>query len=321
MLEWCSIDDDELSNNLGFQHQQRHHMPHQMHYQKSKSKYWPTVALPSPIFADRSSYPTGPLGIAILSAFRIKQVSQWRNFNMDNPKLFDDNIAIIKKMEEDLRNRGYLSRPVIYFDTSGERMGCGAVGSSKGGEIQRLTKIALRFGARVVTDIKDMSEVTHIVAYDPEEHDAAEVIEEEMRSAAAAAAAGGADRGLLRKDGEDGATGGEEEDIWSSEKKYLKTLTVVDVPIDDDDDDASSASTPSGAKKATKKMALVHWWYHPSSYDEWMPAEDVDVGGDLDVEDPHPGIPGGPCVVACKFVRDVEKFNEWGVESDYAIAD
>lgn len=237
---------------------------------------------------------------------------------MDNPKLFDDNISIIKKMEEDLRNRGYLRRPVIYFDTSVERMGGGG-SSSKGGEIQRLTKIALRFGARVVTDNKDMSDVTHIVAYDPEEHDATEVIEEELKIAAAASA--GNSGGLLRKDGDDG-TGGEEEDIWSSEKKYLKTLTVVDVPIDDDDDDdASSASTPSGARKATKKMALVHWWYHPSSYDEWMPAEDVDVGGDLDAEDPHPGIPGGPCVVACKFVRDVEKFNEWGVESDYAIAD
>ena len=34
-----------------------------------------------------------------------------------------------------------------------------------------------------------------------------------------------------------------------------------------------------------KKMALVHWWYFPSSYDEWMPAEE-------EVDD-HPGIPGG----------------------------
>ena len=65
-----------------------------------------------------------------------------------------------------------------------------------------------------------------------------------------------------------------------------------------------------------KKMALVHWWYFPSSYDEWMPAEEVSTI--IEVDD-HPGIPGGPAVVGCKFIRDVEKFNEWGVESDYAV--
>ena len=65
-----------------------------------------------------------------------------------------------------------------------------------------------------------------------------------------------------------------------------------------------------------KKMALVHWWYFPSSYDEWMPAEEVSTV--IEVDD-HPGIPGGPAVVGCKFIRDVEKFNEWGVESDYAV--
>jgi len=52
-------------------------------------------------------------------------------------------------------------------------------------------------------------------------------------------------------------------------------------------------------------------------YDEWMPAEDV--AGDTETEPPPYKIPGGPAVVGCKFVRDVEKFNEWGVESDYAV--
>ncbi len=28
---------------------------------------------------------------------------------------------------------------------------------------------------------------------------------------------------------------------------------------------------------------------------------------------------GGLCVVRCKFVRDVERFNEWGVKADYAV--
>ena len=66
----------------------------------------------------------------------------------------------------------------------------------------------------------------------------------------------------------------------------------------------------------TRQMALVHWWYHPSSYDEWTSAEEV--SNILEVDE-HPGIVNGPAVVGCKFVRDVEKFNEWGVESDYAV--
>lgn len=255
-------------------------------------------------------------------------------------------------MEGDLINRGYLRRPVIYFDTSVERsVSVGAIGigggatstaaavgsssTSKGGEIQRLTKIAMRFGARIVTDIKDMSDVTHIVAYDPEEHDSMEVLEEETRNrggggnSGSSSSGGGGGRGL-RKDGEDGIGEEEQEELWSSEKKYLKTLTLADMPVDDDDEDDNADTTyltnTSGKKKLTKKMALVHWWYHPSSYDEWMPAEEImdeeAIHNFKDgEEEPHPGIPGGACVVACKFVRDVEKYNEWGVESDYAIAD
>jgi len=65
-----------------------------------------------------------------------------------------------------------------------------------------------------------------------------------------------------------------------------------------------------------RQMALVHWWYHPSSYDEWTSADEV--SNILEVDE-HPGIVNGPAVVGCKFVRDVEKFNEWGVESDYAV--
>lgn len=161
---------------------------------------------------------------------------------------------------------------MIYFDATVEE------GLGKG-EVARLTKIAQRFGASVA-DAYPSSKVTHVVAYDPEEHDAKEVIDEEERREKA----------------------GEE-----IERTYLKTLVVVDVPLVD--------GGGEGAAR-TKKMALAHWWYHPSSYDEWMAA--ADVSGE--VEQPfHPGIPGGPAVVGCKFVRDVEKFNEWGVEADYAV--
>jgi len=50
-------------------------------------------------------------------------------------------------------------------------------------ELQRLMKIATRFGATVITDVNEVinGRVTHIVAYDPEEHDTQEVINEEVR--------------------------------------------------------------------------------------------------------------------------------------------
>ncbi|KAL9185896.1 hypothetical protein ACHAXT_003673 [Thalassiosira profunda] len=242
----------------------------------SKSKYWPAVRLPDPLFADRAGYPNGPLSVAILSAFRIKRSAPWRNFNFDNPKLFDDNVAIIKKMEQDLVDRGFLKRPVIYFDASVAE----GLGES---EVQRLGKIAQRFGAKVVDDPAEVANgrVSHIVAYDGEEHDKKDVIAEEERR---------------------------EREHLESEKTYLKTLAIVDVPVADIE--------PGNTSGNARKMALVHWWYHPSSYDEWMAAEEV--AGEVEVDD-HPGIPGGPAVVGCKFIRDVERFNEWGVEADYAV--
>ena len=56
--------------------------------------------------------------------------------------------------------------------------------------------------------------------------------------------------------------------------------------------------------------ALVHWWYYPDSYDEWVPL------ADLDCSDP----PGVNVValkgtrkwrVCCRYVVDVKCFNEW----------
>ena len=193
-------------------------------------------------------------------------------------------------MECDLIDRGYLKRPVIYFDATVSE-GCGAA------ERARLAKIASRFGAIVTEDAGDVASgrVTHVVAYDPEEHDAREVVEEEERRERA---------------GED------------MERTYLKTLAVVDVAVEEDrgveggDDGGVEGAAAAGAPPRKRKMALVHWWYHPSSYDEWMSAEDVSA--EVETEE-HPGMPGGPAVVGCKFVRDVERFNEWGVEADYAV--
>ena len=84
------------------------------------------------------------------------------------------------------------------------------------------------------------------------------------------------------------------------ERMYLRTLSVF------------QPKQPAGYPQ----MALVHWWFWPSSCDEWMPATNVDG----DVEEP-PEKPTGAWCVACRFVRDVARFNEWGSENDYAILD
>lgn len=84
------------------------------------------------------------------------------------------------------------------------------------------------------------------------------------------------------------------------DRTYLRTLSVVEKGVD----------------RNTVPMALVHWWFWPTSYDEWIPAEDVNGVAD---EDPPERGPGGAWVVSCKFLRDVKRFNEWGLEIDYVI--
>ena len=64
-------------------------------------------------------------------------------------------------------------------------------------------------------------------------------------------------------------------------------------------------------------VARVHWWYHPDSYDEWIPAVDVDAFEPPDVL-PTGDVPfGKQWNVCCRFLLDVDRFNEWGNENDY----
>lgn len=62
--------------------------------------------------------------------------------------------------------------------------------------------------------------------------------------------------------------------------------------------------------------ALVHWWYHPDSYDEWIPSQEVE--GNVLPDDP---VELRPRVwkLSCRYIRDVLIFNEWGNELDYEI--
>ena len=60
------------------------------------------------------------------------------------------------------------------------------------------------------------------------------------------------------------------------------------------------------------ERAFVHWWYHPDSYDEWIPKSDVE--GD-EIDDNNDG--DLRFVVSDRFLFDLERFNEWPNASDY----
>lgn len=64
--------------------------------------------------------------------------------------------------------------------------------------------------------------------------------------------------------------------------------------------------------------ALVHWFYHPDSYDEWIPSDHVDGSEPPDTV-PQASEPNvvRQWHVCCRFVMDCEIFNEWGNEIDY----
>ncbi|KAF9574576.1 hypothetical protein EC968_006189 [Mortierella alpina] len=57
---------------------------------------------------------------------------------------------------------------------------------------------------------------------------------------------------------------------------------------------------------------LVHYWYYPDSYDEWLPESSSEF------MDPEP-VPEhtGAWNISARWIRDSEKYNEWMNEEDY----
>lgn len=62
-----------------------------------------------------------------------------------------------------------------------------------------------------------------------------------------------------------------------------------------------------------EKQVLVHWGYHPDSYDSWVPVSDLDA----EVEDAP--VPEKPWKVHAKWLLDTDLFNEWMNEEDYEV--
>lgn len=64
----------------------------------------------------------------------------------------------------------------------------------------------------------------------------------------------------------------------------------------------------------------VHWLYHPDSYDEVIPREEVDVDDSVGQLCGSITVPKkSKWHVACRFITDCEIFNEWGNELDYEV--
>ncbi|XP_069122462.1 SWI/SNF complex subunit SMARCC1-like [Argopecten irradians] len=59
------------------------------------------------------------------------------------------------------------------------------------------------------------------------------------------------------------------------------------------------------------RHALIHWWYLPDSYDTW--ALDVHLEDDPPEKSHH-----GPWEVTARWLLDLEEYNEWMNEDDYA---
>eukprot|EP00240_Pyramimonas_obovata_P013389 CAMPEP_0118928874 /NCGR_PEP_ID=MMETSP1169-20130426/6023_1 /TAXON_ID=36882 /ORGANISM="Pyramimonas obovata, Strain CCMP722" /LENGTH=253 /DNA_ID=CAMNT_0006870949 /DNA_START=78 /DNA_END=836 /DNA_ORIENTATION=- len=51
--------------------------------------------------------------------------------------------------------------------------------------------------------------------------------------------------------------------------------------------------------------ALVHWWYWPDSYDEWIPVDNISGDPEADEEPPS-----GAWTVYSRWIRDSARFNE-----------
>jgi len=92
------------------------------------------------------------------------------------------------------------------------------------------------------------------------------------------------------KDGREGAEGAEGED---EEEYFWRTVAKEDSP--------------------TVEHALVHWWYLPDSYNEYVPVASAPAEVDADEVPPN----GRPWVVHERWVVDSEKYNEWMNEGDY----
>ena len=78
-------------------------------------------------------------------------------------------------------------------------------------------------------------------------------------------------------------------------------------------DPAATAQEEDFVKYLSRQgnRAYVHWWYHPNSYNEWLPLSEVEGDEEGNETIRH------PVKVTDRWLYDTDMFNEWMSEPDY----
>ena len=90
------------------------------------------------------------------------------------------------------------------------------------------------------------------------------------------------------------------------------THVVVEDPSPDVNDDSTEYVR---VQQVRDKFAFVHWWYYPDSYDTWINYSEI-KGSSGESLAPHTG----KWIVTSKWITDMDEFNEYMIERDYAPA-
>eukprot|EP00591_Stephanopyxis_turris_P004583 CAMPEP_0195525350 /NCGR_PEP_ID=MMETSP0794_2-20130614/25766_1 /TAXON_ID=515487 /ORGANISM="Stephanopyxis turris, Strain CCMP 815" /LENGTH=301 /DNA_ID=CAMNT_0040655801 /DNA_START=219 /DNA_END=1120 /DNA_ORIENTATION=+ len=219
----------------------------------SKANKWPMNRIPDHLFHDRS--PSGPLYQILLSAllFQSKSKSNAAKklksyWTFTNPKHYKTHLALMKKVRADLLRHKFLTVPRVYLDDTVHL-------TYSDVQVEILEGNVLRFGGEVV---RNRSEATHVVAYDAD----ADLSSEDLTHL---------DDDSEEDDSEEDSDeeDSEKKDAESPQKLYLRTIAIQKPQ--------ASSKRKSGSNEDA--MARVHWWFYPSSYDEWIPASDVNEDG------------------------------------------
>jgi hypothetical protein len=94
---------------------------------------------------------------------------------------------------------------------------------------------------------------------------------------------------------------------------YIRILEIKNITTDRA---LGAALAFAGGNQSSEGSALVHWWYYPDSYNEWLPASEINISDPPDLTSLYTPT-RSKWYVCCRFILDCEVFNEWGNPMDY----
>lgn len=101
------------------------------------------------------------------------------------------------------------------------------------------------------------------------------------------------------------------EDVDSSPDNTDDFIRILEVRGTSEAAQAANDSKSAGS-------ALVHWWYYPDSYNEWIPDSEFNSSDAPDLASLHTPT-RSKWYVCCRYILDCDIFNEWGNPADYEI--